>query len=206
LDFSDEPDVESLLKQIDDRIGIRVDFPNLYEGEIGLQTSHGVANIRAIYALYQAWRTASLVSHRGSARVLEIGAGLGRAAYYSIKFGVKNYTIIDIPLTGHIPWEEESIAQVRVLPPVAYESLKEPFDLIVNVDSMTEMAKPTAESYVFGASRLAPKFLSVNHEHNSFTVESIYRNMPNVTAWRAPCWARRGYVEELIDLTAAQVR
>jgi hypothetical protein len=31
--------------------------------------------------------------------VLEIGAGLGRNAYFPGKFGVKNYTIVDIPST-----------------------------------------------------------------------------------------------------------
>jgi hypothetical protein len=42
----------------------------------------------------------------------------------------------------------------------------------------------------------------VNHEHNAFTVRSIYRDMRNVQAWCAPCWVRRGYVEELIQFKA----
>ncbi len=33
-------------------------------------------------------------------RVLEIGAGLGRTAYYAWRAGIRHYTIVDVPLTA----------------------------------------------------------------------------------------------------------
>jgi hypothetical protein len=52
------PDVETLLKCIDEHIGFRVTFPNPFAGEIGLPTSRGIASFRAVQSLYQAclWR------------------------------------------------------------------------------------------------------------------------------------------------------
>lgn len=222
IDFDEAPDPEELLSQLDRKFGFRIDFPSVFAGEVGVQTSRGVANIRAVYALYQAWRTKSLVKDAARPRVLEIGAGLGRAAYYCAKFGITDYTIIDIPLTGvsqgyylgRLIGEdmvslcgETMDKPVRILPPVAYDKMvalakmsdtRERFDLIVNVDSLTEMAKDTAEGYLRGAARLTDRFLSMNHEHNGFTVESLYSAM-SVRASRAPCWIRRGYVEEVVE-------
>lgn len=217
IDFDDAPDVEDLLAQLDAALGFKIDFPNLFPGELGLETSRGVANYRAAQSLYQAWRIANLVRGKVAPRVMEIGAGLGRTAYYATKMGIADYTIIDIPLTGVAQgyylgnvlgetavslWGEEQSATIRILPPVAYETLNERFDLITNFDSLTEMARSTAEQYLQGASRLTDRFLSINHEHNAFTVESIYSAMSYVQVSRAPCWVRRGYVEEVLDLTA----
>jgi hypothetical protein len=218
IDFIDTPPVEEILEQLDEKFGFKVDFPNLFAEEIGLETSRGIANYRSIQSLYQAWRIWGLVKHSATPRVLEIGAGLGRTAYYAMQMGVSRYTIIDIPLTNaaqgyflgrclgeqHVAlWDEVVTAPVRILPPVAYAALDEKFDLVVNVDSLTEMAEPTAREYMAIAPRLAPRFLSINHEHNAFTVESLYRDDASVRAYRAPSWTRRGYVEELLEFPQA---
>jgi hypothetical protein len=87
-------DVEELLIGLDSVWNFRVQFPNLFSGEIGLHTERGVASFRAIQALYQAWRIFQMVGKRPSAKVLEIGAGLGRTAYFARQFGVENYTIM----------------------------------------------------------------------------------------------------------------
>ncbi|MBB5413931.1 hypothetical protein HDG34_007914 [Paraburkholderia sp. HC6.4b] len=213
IDFQESPSVEELLTELDKVMGFKIDFPNPFDGEVGIKTSRGIANYRAIQALFQAWRIGHLTEYRSRARVLEIGAGLGRTAYYAIKMGIAQYTVIDIPLTGVAQayylgrilgdqtislWGESSDGKVRILPPTAYQKMNERFDLIVNVDSLTEMAPDTAAEYLTGAARMTRQFLSINHEHNPFTVESIYQKMPSVKAWRSPYWLRRGYVEELI--------
>jgi hypothetical protein len=217
-DKDDAPPVEEILSGLDNHMGFRIDFPNIFSGECGIQTTRGIANYRSVQALFQAWRIKQLLGDAKKKSVLEIGAGLGRTAYYALKMGVRQYTIIDIPLTGvaqgyflgRILGEdavslycEKHCAQVRILPPIAYEKLNEEFDLIINVDSLTEMAEPTATKYLTEATRMTRKFLSINHEHNAFTVESIYRNIPSSKAWRTPYWLRRGYVEELIEFTNA---
>ncbi|MFP5238738.1 MAG: putative sugar O-methyltransferase, partial [Acidobacteriota bacterium] len=215
VDYTDTPGVEELLEQLDAKMGFRVDFPNIFPGETGFMTSRGVVSYRAVQALYHVWRIKSLVGGASGARVLEVGAGLGRTAYYAMKMGVERYTIIDIPLTGVAQgyylgrvlgegmvglWGEGSGAPVRILPPVAYRELCERYDLVLNIDSLTEMSEDTARDYIEGAPRLARQFFSVNHEYNAFTVESLYRDNPRIKSWRAPCWARKGYVEEWLDL------
>jgi hypothetical protein len=72
---------------------------------------------------------------------------------------------------------------------------------VINLDSLTEMARETASGYINGARRLSEHFLSINHERNAFTVQDIYGSVPDVNAWRTPCWIRRGYVEELLTFT-----
>nr|WP_272881747.1 putative sugar O-methyltransferase [Fundidesulfovibrio soli] len=208
-----------MLAHLDDRLGFRVHFPNIYPLEAGLQTPRGLVGYRAVQALYLVWRMKQLLGERASPRILEIGAGLGWSAYYAMKAGFESYTLIDLPLSGaaqgyHIGrilgeenvafWGEEQTAPVSILPPAAFEQLDGPFDLVVNVDSLTEMSESTARGYLAGARRLSGRFLSINHEANPFTVESLYRKMHGIKAQRSPCWMRKGYVEELIEFPEGQ--
>lgn len=96
-------------------------------------------------------------------------------------------------------WGEDREAGLRIMPPIAYHDPDEKFDLILNVDSLTEMAQNTAREYIVGARYKTNKFLSINHENNQFTVADIYRAEEGIRVSRTPCWARRGYVEELIE-------
>ena len=93
------PDVETMMLQLDQAVGFRIDFPNPFPDEIGLVTSRGIASRRAVQALYQAARIASLIKEN-AARIAEIGAGPGRTAYYATKFGITDYTIIDLPMSN----------------------------------------------------------------------------------------------------------
>jgi len=90
------PETEELLEKLDAALGFRIDFPNLYAGETGLKTSRGAASYRAVQALYQAW----LIRKTGAEKVVEIGAGMVRTAYYASRFGIRDYTIVDLPLTN----------------------------------------------------------------------------------------------------------
>lgn len=214
ITFDEAPDVESILEKLDAAFGFRIEFPNVFVGEIGLVTSRGIANYRAIQALYQAWRIKQMIRDVREPHVLEIGAGLGRTAYFAMKMGVRSYTIIDLPLTGVAQgyflgrvlgeesvslWDEKSErALLHILPPVAFEQGNARFDLIINVDSITEMAESTAREYFEMARKRTSRFLSINHEHNTFTMADIYRDREDIRVWRSPYWLRRGYVEELI--------
>jgi hypothetical protein len=217
LEFDDTPEVESILEQLDSAFGFRIEFPNLFAGEIGLETSRGVANYRSIQALYQAWRIRHILLDTPNPRVLEIGAGLGRTAFFAMKMGISSYTIIDIPLTGVSQgyflgrvlgedaislYGEHTGGPVQILPPIAFHQGSERFDLIVNVDSMPEMAEFTAREYFNAASSKCSHFLSINHEHNAFTVAQNYQRRDDVRVSRTPCWLRRGYVEELIEFVS----
>ncbi len=94
------PDVETMMLQLDQAAGFLIDFPNPFPDEIGLVTSRGIASHRAVQALYQAARIASLMKGKSRARIAEIGAGTGRTAYYARKIGITDYTIIDLPMSN----------------------------------------------------------------------------------------------------------
>ncbi len=206
-----QPEAEELLRRLDARFGFTVDFPNPFPDELGLATSRGISSYRAPAAIYQAWRIWQLVGDRPSPRVLEIGGGLGRTAYYARKFGITDYTIVDLPMSlvaqanflgrvigaRHVRLygeEEGSADDVKLLPPAAFLAGGGRYDLVLNVDSLTEMARDTAQAYCNAIHDRAGIFLSINHEGLPFTVADL---VPSGFFQRSPSWMRPGYVEEL---------
>jgi hypothetical protein len=209
-------DVDNLLRRIDDALGIEVDFPNPYPGETGLKTDRGIVTYRATHALYQAWRICSQVTGGGhDASVVEIGAGSGRTAYYSTKMGIRDYTIVDLPLTCVASanflgrtigddklslYGEGTSHLVKITPPAEFLSGVKIFDVLINVDSLTEMDKETAKKYIDYAIRFSKNFISINHEGNEFSVKELIGTASSV---RFPYWMRPGYVEEIISTQLA---
>jgi len=210
-------EVEDILIGLDRAFGFKIQFPNVFPNEFGLLTTRGVASFRAVQSLFQAWRIFELVERRSSARVLEIGAGLGWTTYFVRQFGIENYSIIDLPLTNAAQayflgrvigsdaiqlFGEEKIRPMKIFPPVSFFDVKDHYDLILNVDSLTEMARTTAEAYMREISVRTPLFLSINHEFNGFTARQVIDTIPKLRVVRAPYWLRRGYVEELVYTSA----
>lgn len=212
------PAVETILSVLDAALGFRIDFPTPFPGEVGLITERGIASYRAIHAIYQAWRIATLVHNGKEAKVLEIGGGSGRTAYYASQLGIENYTIVDLPLSGvaqanflgRVMGEDriclygEQGAGIRLVPPEDFLKNRSRFDLVVNVDSLTEMSKLTAQHYcteIFARSR---RFLSINHETNTFTAREICRAAGMRQLMRAPYWMRPGQVEELFEMETSR--
>jgi hypothetical protein len=208
---------ESILAKLDERFGFRIDFPNPYPDEYGLETERGIASYRAIHALWQAWRIQDNLNNPQTARVLEIGAGLGRTAYYAQKFGIGSYCIVDIPFTAissayflastlgedriHLFGEPQTDAPIRIMTPEAFLALDGPFDLIANFDSFTEIDQTMAVRYWDKIFNVSSVFLSVNHEANAFRVADFYLRRSEIyKAERHPCWLRSGYLEEIVRL------
>lgn len=205
--------VDQIVDSIDAAIGHKLEFPNPFPGELGLSSTRGVIGFRSIHAVYQAWRIAQIADERPNFKVMEIGAGLGRTAYFAMAFGVSNYTVVDIPLTsaaqgyflGRVLGPdsislsgEPPTGPMKIKSASEIEHCTEKFDLIVNIDSWTEMSRETADAYWKFARRSTNAVLSINHEHNAFTVRDLYAKDADVTVTRHPYWTRRGYVEELI--------
>src|SRR5207237_2562341 len=126
-----------------------------FKDERGIESSRGVISYRAVEALYQAWRVAELLeADNGSGRVVEIGAGLGRNAYYARTFGIHDYTLVDLPLTGisqayflgrtlgphaillHGENAPDARSRIKILPPHAFLNDDDRYDLALNVDSL----------------------------------------------------------------------
>jgi hypothetical protein len=204
-------DVEGELAGIDAALGARVDFPNPFRGEAGLGTSRGVISTRALGAIYQAHRLKQL-SRKYGCRVLEIGAGLGRTAYYGNLFGLTPYWIVDLPMSNvaqalflgtavgdrkvRLSDEQRSGSQeIEILDLSMIQELSD-VDIVLNADSLTEMDRIDAQAYVEFIIRRSKVFLSVNHEFNPFRVSDI-GDLAKYRVSRHPYWLRAGYVEEV---------
>jgi hypothetical protein len=205
------PSIDELLALIDEGVGHQVVFPNPFPGEIGLFSSRGIISYRSIQAIYQAWRVYHLVNGNRDARIIEVGAGLGRTAFYAAKFGLHNYEIVDLPLTSvaqgyflrrslgpdAICLFKEERSGIAILPPLEFLNSDDRYDLVLNADSLTEFDPETASAYCAAIRDRAGVFLSINHEVNPFTVHKLYATIGRPAVSRTPYWMRAGYVEEI---------
>jgi hypothetical protein len=206
---------DAIIEKINQALGIQLTFPNPYPHEHGALSSSGVISYRATQALYQAYRIKQLVSGIENPRVLEIGAGLGRTAYYARMLGIKDYTIVDIPITSMasgyflgrtlgedkilLPGETAPDAQdrVKILTPMEFVTSNETYDLIVNVDGFTEYDPYVARTYLRHIENVTPLFLSINHEQNLFTVKQLLDESGRIAErTREQYLMRDGYFEE----------
>jgi hypothetical protein len=205
------PELSEILVALDAAFGIRVEFPNPFPGDVGIDTDRGISTYKAPAALYQAWRIKHLVEGISAPRVLEIGAGLGRTAYYAWQLGIRDYTIVDLPLTcvaqanflgrtlgeRHVQLYGESKTEgVRIIPPEEFLRVGDNYDIAINVDSLTEMARETAQTYFDQIDSRANIFLSINHEVNLFRARDLFAHRHHS---RAPYLLRGGYVEEVVE-------
>ncbi len=211
-------DADEVVDHIERTLRCTPSFPNPYPNEYGVLTSRGIAGDRAIQSLYQAYRIKQLLQGIENPCVLEIGAGVGRLAFYARMLGIEDYTIIDIPFTstcsgyflGRTLGEDQILlfgesAQnpeklVKILPPSAFLECNNHYDLIINVDSLTEIDPDIAKSYFNKIESCTELFVSINHEVNPFTVNDLIRQSNRkAVVERYPYWTRKGYVEEVVQ-------
>jgi hypothetical protein len=215
--------VAEIIEQIEHATGIDLQFPNFFPQEYGLESPKGIISYRAAQAIWQAWRISQLVRGLASPKVLEIGGGLGRTAYYARLFGIHDYTIVDIPISslaqGYFlgcalgpeavclhgePVPDSSRGRIRLMTPAYFLPGSQRYDLVVNVDSLTEIGKVAADEYLTAIGEHADRFLSVNHEENEITVSGLMKaGHGSLPASRSPCWTRRGYVDEVFQFVGA---
>jgi hypothetical protein len=204
---------DEVLAACDAALGKRVELPNIFRGENGLRASRGVLSYRMLHALYVGVRLRSLLGDLSGKRVLEIGAGVGRTAYLGVLLGAERYDVVDIPITGAIQayflgrtLGDDAVrmhgeadrpgARVRLLTPGEFLEGTERYDLIVNVDSLTEIPREQAQRYAAAIPERCPAFLSINHEVNAFVVAELFAGKAHACT-RHPYWLRSGYAEEL---------
>jgi len=207
---------DDLVDAIEARLGIELPSPSPFPGEAGLLTRRGIIEFRAVQAIYQAWRLRSLTKAIDNPKILEIGGGLGKTAYYARFFGLKDYTIIDLPFTAvsqanylmRVLGEDAVVLhgeaagrpdQIKLLRPGAFIDSDQHYDIVLNADSLTEMGRPVADRYFGKIVQTTDLFLSINHEYNSYTVFEVacpFGN--NIRSQHRHLYAlRRGYLEEL---------
>ena len=88
-------DIESLLKEIEKKIKIKLTFKNVFPGESGIRTSRGILNEKEIQALYAAYKISKII--KKNENVLEIREG--PVVNEFLCSGIRDFTIVDIPIT-----------------------------------------------------------------------------------------------------------
>lgn len=210
--------VDEILNQIQIDIGFNFTFPKFIGGFSGIQTLRGILTPRDCHYLYLAKKVVELCPDRNS-KILEIGAGMGLLGFYLDNLGYRNFSIVDLPkvnavqtyflsfnlphrkliLTDEVenPFSEKYNEFIKILHYKEFnKASKNSFDLIINIDSLTEMCIEDAQNYLnLDCSKL---FLSINHEGNSYRVFDIKKKNLKLKS-RHLFGVRKGYVEELYE-------
>ena len=106
---------DHFLHELDKRMGFHVPFPSPFADEFGMRTERGLIAFKVPMALDQVYRLSCVSKILGGDKVLEIGPGVGRTAFYARCAGLTNYTTVDTPLgiIAQSCWLEASWAQTR---------------------------------------------------------------------------------------------
>lgn len=213
---------DTVLEAVDERLGFDMTEPDVYPGRLGIETGRGIVSYRGIQAAYAIHRILVLledelgIARPSEASVCEIGAGLGRTALYAHRVGLTDYTIVDLPFTaisqGYylmrcLGAEAVVLAgegdgrpdQIKLRHPAEFMASTRSFDLVANIDSLTEFGEEGAKRYLAQIQQATSLLLSVNHEANPIRVQDLARDLEGrVRIRRHPYWMRPGYVEECV--------
>ena len=207
---------EEIVGRIEQRLGIELTIQPVQGGFTGLAVGDRLLVDRMLHGAYYAHRVRELVANRTRPHVLEIGAGLGYSAYYAYQMGLRDYTIVDLPMTNVaqayflgrmlgpdrvlLEGEPETGAapdRIKIRTPSLLDD-SHSFDLVLNADSLTEVGAVLAFEYVDRIFEMSDTLLSINHEANEYCVAQLFDGNENVEIERFPFWLRTGYVEEIV--------
>jgi hypothetical protein len=215
----------ALRDAIEHELGVTVSMPPLFEGLFALEPVDRAVHLRGIMGAYVAWKALGFARDLRAvppqdARVAEIGAGIGYSAYAACQLGAASYTVYDLPAVniaqgyfllrslppGTVSLYGEAGAAVRVMPAFAFhQAAAGAFDIVVNVDSMPEIARAEAQRYMGRLPAVSPLFFSINQEAQAPQVpgqgQLVVRRLAAASGLqcvlRYPNWVRAGYVDEL---------
>ena len=211
-----KPSLDILISEIEKKINIELKFENVFPGEKGVKTHKGIISSREIQAIYQAYQIKEISKRNNYKSILEIGGGLGRTAYYCYKFGIKDFTIVDllIPQVCQLNYlsrvlNEKSILnerqinkkddlenKIKIVSPNYLFNNRHEYDLVFNSDSFTEIDSLYQLKYVDFISQNTKYFFSINHESNKSKVSDLFSKIKINEFNKNLYWLRRGYLEE----------
>lgn len=212
-------DLEQLIGSVEVALGHSLDPPALGGPPVAIVGSR-VLNPDAIRHAYIMHRVQQIGINTESP-ILEIGGGFGCVARYASLRGYRNYTIIDLPFVNAIQAAfiadalgedavamhgETTPAAVRLVPATATDTLASSYELVINMDSLPEIAE--ADAYVQMIKNKANLFLSVNQEANrlshGFRQHVVPRLLDEAGGFkrlsRHPYWMEQGCAEELYSI------
>lgn len=200
---------ESLYHKISAKIGFDITPPAIDGGLLKLEVGNALINERDCNAIY----TGYII--KDAKKVCEIGGGSGRVCFWGSKFGIKDYTILDLPhinvvqgfyllksTNNAVSLYGEKNAQIKILP--CHQLPDEKFDLVLNQDSFPEIGKNTVVNYLNWIKTKCVEFLSINHEskppYSGGNHINVYELIEQVGGFnrtdRYSYWLRKGYTIE----------
>lgn len=222
--------VDEVVQLIESEMGFPILPPQIEGGLFGLKLRDGILAQRDIFALEAALRLKSITEFTGLSAVGEIGAGIGKAAFWSWKMGVRDYSIFDLPYVSVISAfylikalplksvvlygerEIESKNAIKIYPHWCFkDTARKRIEIILNQDSFPEMDDAIVLDYLQTMKWTGVKyFLSLNQEGMERSM-SFERKQGRVCVWtdrvqgfqrihRTKAWTRPGYVEELFQV------
>lgn len=213
-------DINEISHKLQEYLGIKIEPPLGAIHTDGVATNNGLFHYRHINSLYAAIRLKELNPTNGP--TLEFGGGLGITALYASRLGIKDYTLLDLPITlllaGNyllnalgpdsncisLYGERGSENQIKLLPYWECANLSpDSFKITINQDSFPEIADNLLEVF-FEKIKILTKgyFISINHECcYPRTVNNFVNNWTNFRkVYRSKYWIREGYIEELWEI------
>lgn len=204
-----------LLKMIETRLGFKLKMPKFIGGLDVQGNDFGIVTEKHCFYLYVLKKIIELCPDKNSG-IIEIGAGVGLLGYFLDQQGYKDYTSIDLSysnaiqsyflyrnlpeskfvLSGEVknPYNQKYKNHIKILHSSDFGGVpKNRFNLMVNIDGLTEMNIDDARQYF--ESDCTDTLLSINHEVNEFRVVDLQGKKQLV--YRYPFWLRDGYIEEL---------
>ena len=192
-----------LVECIERTLGIDISPPAIDGGLLKISSSRALFCERDCSALYTAWSIRQILAKQSEVSVCEIGAGSGRVAYWSHRFGPTRYTIYDLPhinvvhgnyLLRSLPEDQVVLygepnaspasAPTTILPYFCMEKTpSRSFDLIFNQDSFPEIQSEIVTGYLNWIKRASRGLLySLNHESRPLTIggDSLQVNVPEL--------------------------
>ncbi len=222
--------VEDLARLIELKTGFPILPPQVEGGLFGLKLRGGILAQRDIFALEAAMRLAAICRFAGLSVVGEIGAGLGKAAFWARKMGLMDYWIFDLPHVSVISAfylikalsddavvlygenRNETTGTIRIYPGWCLKEMASAqIGVIFNQDSMPEIDARIALDYLRTMKDIGARFfLSINQEGMGTSLPSLNPQgrvcdlVDQVgglhRVYRSRSWTRQGYVEELYSL------
>lgn len=205
-----------LLTKIQAILDFDITFPPFIGGRIIIKTPYGIVTERHLHYLWVVKRILELCPDRNT-KIVEIGGGIGLLGWYLDRLGYKDFTIIDLSrinacqtyflyknlphrnfiLSGEAENPYENTDDIKILHSTDFVNVpKNRWDIMINIDGLTEMGKDVAFNYV--DSDCSPMLLSINHEVNNYRMCEL--NTSKKLIYRYPFWLREGYVEELYKI------
>lgn len=213
--------IDSLLEAVSAKCNLR--WPVWHGGAWGLASNIGVVHEQVLTGLYTAIKIHRKYPHFSSP-IMEIGSGAGYVSYWLYVMGHRNITVVDMPtvmvchayqLAVNLGADTFSLPNEPFRPPIMgirfmtadqlnYDETE--YDVIINVDGLSEYGPENMEFYLEFIARQGKSFYSVNEEsrYKNYGEEHLSVHHEIAEKWadrlviedRNIDWLRPGFVEE----------